>query len=130
MVSKQLISGTNINLVQLKKTRKQKYCGISAYKQIYRVISARRPDIASKKKKEELYFLIYIAVTWDGWSKEIEKIDKYQDLGVELRRLWGISPRFDDAHNFIHAFDSLIESRIYSSSDRLYYLEQFTAGDV
>ena len=32
--------------------------------------------------------------------------------------------------SFIRAFDSIIESRTYSSSDRLYYLEQFTAGDV
>ncbi|XP_068759693.1 uncharacterized protein [Montipora capricornis] len=32
--------------------------------------------------------------------------------------------------SFIRAFDSLIESRTYSSSDRLYYLEQFTPGDV
>ena len=32
--------------------------------------------------------------------------------------------------SFIRAFDSVIESRTYSSSDRLYYLEQITAGDV
>ena len=31
---------------------------------------------------------------------------------------------------FVRAFESLIESRTYSSTDRLYYLEQFTAGDV
>ena len=32
--------------------------------------------------------------------------------------------------SFIRAFDSLIESRTYGSSDRLCYLEQLTAGDV
>ena len=31
---------------------------------------------------------------------------------------------------FVRAFESWIESRISSSTDRLYYLEQFTAGDV
>ena len=32
--------------------------------------------------------------------------------------------------SFICTFDSFIESRTYSSPDRLYYLEQFTPGDV
>ena len=31
---------------------------------------------------------------------------------------------------FISAFESLVEARTFSSTDRLYYLEQFTAGDV
>lgn len=33
-------------------------------------------------------------------------------------------------HTFIQAFESLIESRTSCSTDRLYYLEQFTLGDV
>ena len=33
-------------------------------------------------------------------------------------------------HRFISAFESLVEARTFSSTDRLYYLEQFTAGDV
>ena len=31
---------------------------------------------------------------------------------------------------FISAFESLVEARTFSSTDRLYYLEQFRAGDV
>ena len=31
---------------------------------------------------------------------------------------------------FISAFESLVEARTFSSTDRLYYLEKFTAGDV
>ena len=31
---------------------------------------------------------------------------------------------------FIRAFESIIESKTSSSSERLYYLEQFTSGDV
>ena len=32
--------------------------------------------------------------------------------------------------SFIRAFESLIESKTSDSCDRLYYLEQYTAGDV
>ena len=32
--------------------------------------------------------------------------------------------------SFVRAFESLIESRTFNNTDRLYYLEQFTAGDV
>ena len=43
-------------------------------------------------------------------------------------------PVFDgnpmEYRTFISAFESLVETRTFSSSDRLYYLEQFTAGDV
>ena len=43
-------------------------------------------------------------------------------------------PFFDenplDYRSFIRAFESLIESRTYSSTERLYYLEQYTMGDV
>ena len=31
---------------------------------------------------------------------------------------------------FFCAFENLVESRTFSSTDRFYYLEQFTAGDV
>ena len=37
-------------------------------------------------------------------------------------------PIFDDA--FVRAFENAIESKTLSSSERLYYLEQFTSGDV
>ena len=43
-------------------------------------------------------------------------------------------PIFDgnpvDYRSFFRAFESLIESRTQSSTERLYYLEQYTAGDV
>ncbi|XP_074610160.1 uncharacterized protein LOC141864336 [Acropora palmata] len=43
-------------------------------------------------------------------------------------------PVFDgnpiEYRRFISAFESLLEARTFSSTDRLYYLEQFTAGDV
>ena len=31
---------------------------------------------------------------------------------------------------FVRAFENIIESKTSSSSERLYYLEQFTSGDV
>ena len=37
-------------------------------------------------------------------------------------------PIFDGA--FVRAFENVIESKTLSSSKRLYYLEQFTSGDV
>ena len=43
-------------------------------------------------------------------------------------------PIFDgnpvDYRSFVRAFESLIESRTQSSTERLYYLEQYTAGDA
>lgn len=43
-------------------------------------------------------------------------------------------PVFDgnpiEYRTFVRAFENLVESRTFSSTDRLYYLEQFTAGDV
>lgn len=43
-------------------------------------------------------------------------------------------PVFDENpigyHNFARAYENFIESRTFSSTDRLYYLEQFTARDV
>ena len=43
-------------------------------------------------------------------------------------------PIFDgnpvDYRSFIRAFESLLESRTCRSTERLYYLEQYTTGDV
>ena len=43
-------------------------------------------------------------------------------------------PIFDggpmDYGAFVRAFENVIESKTLSSSERLYYLEQFTSGDV
>ena len=43
-------------------------------------------------------------------------------------------PVFDgnpfEYRTFVRAFENLVESRTFGSTDRLYYLEQFTAGDI
>ena len=43
-------------------------------------------------------------------------------------------PVFDgnpfEYRTFVRAFENLVESRTFGSTNRLYYLEQFTAGDI
>ena len=55
-------------------------------------ISARRPDIVVVDKNERTT-LIDVACTWDKnvEDKEIEKVNKYQDLKIELQRIWETS---------------------------------------
>jgi hypothetical protein len=55
-----------------------------------KVIKERRPDIVIVKKGSREAFLIDVAVPGDSRvaNKEVEKITKYQDLAVELQRLW------------------------------------------
>ena len=55
-----------------------------------RVIQARRPDLILVDKKTNTVSLIDVAVPWDTRvdAKVREKLDKYQDLKLELRRLW------------------------------------------
>ena len=55
-----------------------------------RVIQARRPDLILVDKKTNTVSLIDVAVPWDTRveAKATEKLDKYQDLKLELRRLW------------------------------------------
>ena len=57
------------------------------------VIQARRPDIVVKDKELDHTWIIDIAVPGDARveDKEKEKIEKYQDLARELRRLWETS---------------------------------------
>ena len=54
------------------------------------VIEARRPDIIVINKKERKGIIIDIAVPADArvGEKEREKVEKYQDLKREIRRLW------------------------------------------
>ena len=56
-------------------------------------ISARRPDIVVVDKNERRTTLIDGACTWDKnvEDKEIEKVNKYQDLKIELQRIWETS---------------------------------------
>ena len=55
-----------------------------------RVIQARRPDLTLVDKNKKSVSLIDVSVPWDSRveEKEREKVDKYQDLRFELRRLW------------------------------------------
>ena len=57
------------------------------------VIQARRPDIIMKDKELDHTWLIDIAVPGDGRvkDKEKEKVEKYQDLARELRKIWKTS---------------------------------------
>ena len=53
-------------------------------------IPARRPDIVVRDKSRKKTTIIDIAVPEDRniQQKEKEKIDKYQDLRLEVKRLW------------------------------------------
>ena len=57
-----------------------------------RVIPARRPDIVTINKSKREAKIIDIAVPEDGniRKKEREKIEKYEDLRIELQRLWNL----------------------------------------
>ena len=54
------------------------------------VIEARRPDLVVVDKKERSYKVIDYAVPEDSRIEEKEKykIEKYQDLGSELQKIW------------------------------------------
>ena len=54
------------------------------------VIQARRPDLILVQKGTNKVSLIDVAVPWDSRveDKSKEKIEKYQDLKIEVRRLW------------------------------------------
>ena len=57
------------------------------------VISARRPDIVFVNKEIDHTWIIDIAIPGDGRviEKQREKVEKYQDLARELKRLWKTS---------------------------------------
>ena len=54
------------------------------------MIPAHRPDLTLVNKTSNKVSLIDVAVPWDSRAeqKEQENRDKYQDLRIELRRLW------------------------------------------
>ena len=56
-------------------------------------ITARRPDIVIVNKGQRKTTLIDIACPCDRNvnDKETEKVEKYQDLKIELQRLWNTS---------------------------------------
>ena len=56
------------------------------------IIEARRPDIVVvEKDSSNKAIIVYIALPWDPrvYEKESEKVEKYQDLKREIRKLWG-----------------------------------------
>ena len=57
------------------------------------IIQARRPGIVVKDKELDHTWVIDIAVPGDGRveEKEQEKVEKYQDLAREIRKLWKTS---------------------------------------
>ena len=60
-----------------------------------KVIDARRPDIVVTNKDKQESWIVDIAIPGDLWvrEKEIEKREKYQDLAMEIRRLWKTSAK-------------------------------------
>ena len=56
------------------------------------VIEARRPDMIVIDKETKFAKIIDFAIPYDSRvnSKEIEKIEKYQDLAREIKKLWGM----------------------------------------
>ena len=57
-----------------------------------RVIEARRPDLVVLGKKERSCKIIDFAVPADSRieEKEKDKMEKYQDLGRELQKIWNV----------------------------------------
>ena len=58
-------------------------------------IQARRPDIVLQDKEKKKTLIVDIAVPEDRniCQKEREKIDKYQDLKLEIQKLWNCKVR-------------------------------------
>ena len=56
------------------------------------VIEARRPDLVTVDKKERIGKVIDFAVPRDSRIEEKDKvkIEKYQDLGRELQKIWNV----------------------------------------
>ena len=56
------------------------------------VIEARRPDLILVDKKAKSCFIINVAILGDCKirEKEIEEIEKYQNLKRELKRFWSL----------------------------------------
>ena len=59
------------------------------------VIQARRPDLVIKDKLKNQCLIVDFAIPSDSRieTKEYEKLDKYQDLARELKKLWNMNVR-------------------------------------
>ena len=60
--------------------------------QIDHVIETQRPDLVVVDKKEKICKIIEFAVPGDSRveEKEKDKIEKYQDLGREIHKIWNV----------------------------------------
>ena len=64
-------------------------CGIKQYTQ--REVTANRPDIIIKNKKERTCTLLDVAIPADrNVQKEAEKKLKYKSLCIEIQRMWNL----------------------------------------
>ena len=56
------------------------------------VIEAQRPDLVAVDQKQRSCRIIYFAVPGDSRieEKEKDKVEKYQDLGRELQKIWNV----------------------------------------
>ena len=54
------------------------------------MIVARRPDIVVLEENSRMVYIVDVAVTANGNSKvkELEKTEKYQDLRLEIQKMW------------------------------------------
>ena len=57
-----------------------------------RTIAANRPDIVLKNKKDKTCLLIDMTIPLDTNTsvKTTEKLNKYKDLEIEVKRMWGL----------------------------------------
>jgi len=57
-----------------------------------RTITANRPDIVLKNKKDKTCLLIDMTAPLDANTsvKTMEKFNKYKDLEIEIERMWGL----------------------------------------
>ena len=55
-------------------------------------IRANRPDIIFVDKREQTVMFIYVTIPNDHniIEKKLEKIEKYTDLGIEIKELWNM----------------------------------------
>ena len=58
-------------------------------------LQARRPDILLHDKSNKICFIIDVAIPGDARvpQKEVEKVEKYNDLRRELQRLWKVKTK-------------------------------------
>ena len=66
-------------------------CGTFVYEQTMR-LRARRLDLLIIDKRENNCQIIDVVIPKDGRvrTKEDEKVEKYQDLAREIRKMWGV----------------------------------------